>query len=165
MNTFTIYSDGHPICTARAVIAEIHNGHLYLLGTDECSDTLVAIFTGKALGAVRQEEDIPGSTMSVREFRKKGYLQELNRQFLHPLGLAIEVRVEQDGTETFGGLWDYRSDSEGICYDTIDEEKAAYIIEQQEERAIARQEALGYVVQPLIVGKAPSPEGWPSLDE
>ena len=30
--------------------------------------------------------------ISIQEFRDKGYLQETNRQFLHPLGLALEVR-------------------------------------------------------------------------
>ena len=58
--------------------------------------------------------------MPVKEFRREGYLQELNRQFLHPLGLALEVIVEDDGSETLGGIWDYRSDPEGIRYAEID---------------------------------------------
>lgn len=29
---------------------------------------------------------------SVEEFQQEGYLQEVNRTFLHPLGLALEVR-------------------------------------------------------------------------
>jgi hypothetical protein len=32
--------------------------------------------------------------MPVAEFRRLGLLQELNRQFLHPLGLALEVVVD-----------------------------------------------------------------------
>jgi len=55
--------------------------------------------------------------MSVSEFRKLGYLQELNRQFLHPLGLALEVVIEGGGSERFGGVWDYREDPEGVLYD------------------------------------------------
>lgn len=31
--------------------------------------------------------------MPIGEFRSEGYLQELNRLFLHPLGLALEVTV------------------------------------------------------------------------
>jgi len=31
--------------------------------------------------------------ISLEEFRKLGYLQELNRRFLHPLGLSMEVKV------------------------------------------------------------------------
>jgi len=34
--------------------------------------------------------------MEVSEFRRLGLLQELNRQFLHPLGLALEV-IGPDG--------------------------------------------------------------------
>lgn len=40
----------------------------------------------------------------------------MNRGFLHPLGLALEVEIEvdEDGTERLGGVWDYRKDPEGI---------------------------------------------------
>ena len=31
--------------------------------------------------------------IDVKEFREKGYLQELNRRFLHPLGLALEIII------------------------------------------------------------------------
>lgn len=55
--------------------------------------------------------------IDIKEFREKGYLQELNRKFLHPLGLALEIIQENDGTETLGGIWDCRDDEEGIYYD------------------------------------------------
>lgn len=36
--------------------------------------------------------------IDVAEFRSEGYLQEVNRRFLHPLGLALEVtRVDDEG--------------------------------------------------------------------
>jgi len=54
--------------------------------------------------------------MSVKEFRKKGYLQEINRCFLHPLGLALDVLIHDDGSESFGGIWDYREDPEGFFF-------------------------------------------------
>lgn len=54
--------------------------------------------------------------IDIKEFREKGYLQELNRRFLHPLGLALEVQID-DGNEILGGIWDYRDDEEGILYD------------------------------------------------
>lgn len=38
----------------------------------------------------RSEEESP-NRMPVSEFRRLGYLQEVNRRLLHPLGLAIEV--------------------------------------------------------------------------
>ncbi len=54
--------------------------------------------------------------MDVKEFREMGLLAEVNRTFFHPLGLALEVSVEDDGTESLGGIWDYREDPEGILY-------------------------------------------------
>lgn len=54
--------------------------------------------------------------MNIREFRAEGFLQEANRVFFHPLGLALEVNVEDDGTETLGGIWDYRDDPEGVAF-------------------------------------------------
>jgi len=53
----------------------------------------------------------------VKEFRELGYLQEVNRKFLHPLGLALEVTLNDDDTESITGIWDCREDLEGILYD------------------------------------------------
>ena len=54
--------------------------------------------------------------LPVDEFRLLGLLQEVNRLFLHPRGLALEVVVDEDGTERFGGVWDYREDPEGMAF-------------------------------------------------
>ena len=53
----------------------------------------------------------------ISEIRKNGYIQEANRLFFHPLGLAIEVVVDDTGNEYLGGIWDYREDPEGIYFD------------------------------------------------
>lgn len=53
--------------------------------------------------------------MSVREFRESGYLQELNRQFLNPLGIALEVHQVGD-KEKLGGIWDCRDDPKGMRF-------------------------------------------------
>jgi hypothetical protein len=56
--------------------------------------------------------------MDPKEFRTFGYLQEINRQFLHPVGLALEIRIDEEtGEETLGKIWDYRDDPEGIWFD------------------------------------------------
>lgn len=82
-------------------------------------------------------------TIPIKEFREKGYLQELNRVFLHPLGLALQVNVNEDGTEQLGCIWDYREDTEGITYDLKNRDiegikafttKANYINKQRQER-------------------------------
>lgn len=93
--------------------------------------------------------------MSIGEFRRLGYLQEVNRQFFHPLGLALEVHVNQDGSMRLSGVWDCREDPEGVYYagpDAPRPEKAAFVAEQLARRAEVRREALGYVIQPVREG-------------
>lgn len=91
--------------------------------------------------------------MDISEFRSLGYLQELNRCFLHPLGLALEVVVEDDGTERFGGIWDYRDDPEGMRYEGFDlAPKAEIVASERERRRPVRENALGYWQQPIGPG-------------
>jgi len=89
--------------------------------------------------------------MSVAEFRREGYLQELNRLFLHPLGLALETVIEEGAgnRERFGGVWDYRNDPEGIRFGDKDlAPLAAHVREIWDAREPDRVAALGYMVQP-----------------
>ena len=87
--------------------------------------------------------------MTAKEFREAGYLQELNRQFLHPMGMALEVVVEEDGSEAFGQVWDYRDDPEGIAFEEglIDQEKVRRVEEHRSERAKTREAGLGFIIQ------------------
>jgi hypothetical protein len=90
--------------------------------------------------------------LSVREFVSEGYLQEVNRQFLHPHGLALEVTVnERTGDGYISGIWDYRHDPEGIVYadGEIDQAKARKVDLMAEQRAPARRRLLGFIVQPV----------------
>lgn len=89
--------------------------------------------------------------MSVKEFRELGYLQELNRRFLHPLGLALEVVREKDGTEHFGDVWDSRDDPEGMLYgpDMIDADKAERIENEYLAKRDVRRQILGSDIQPV----------------
>lgn len=61
--------------------------------------------------------------IDIREFVEQGFLQEVNRQFLHPHGLALSVIVNDNGTYEFAGVWDYRDDPEGIIYDLKNSEE------------------------------------------
>ena len=81
-----------------------------------------------------------------------GLLFEINRKILHPLGLAIEVIVEDDGTTKFGSLWDSRGDPEGIifadgCFESGLKKFKAYMKEQGNTILKSRMEKLGYLVQ------------------
>lgn len=96
--------------------------------------------------------------IDVKEFREKGYLQELNRRFLHPLGLALEISIDDDGNEKLGGVWDYRDDEEGIYYDISSaclerksgfNEKKLFIDNELENRCKKRKEILGFDIEPL----------------
>ncbi len=42
--------------------------------------------------------DQRGPVVDLTAFREEGYLQELNRLFLNPLGLCMELEVDEVGT-------------------------------------------------------------------
>lgn len=101
------------------------------------------------------------SYMPISEFRKFGYLQELNRRFLHPLGLALEVIVSDEGEEKLGGIWDYRDAAEGIYYNYADMSvssveciqearvKKDNIDNELDSRAQSRMDVLGFIIEPI----------------
>jgi hypothetical protein len=90
-------------------------------------------------------------TIDIKEFRERGYLHEVNRLVLHPLGLALSVKVNEDGTEELGPIWDYRHDPEGIIFgdDLLSAEKAIAVRREMFERRGERIKRLGFVVQPI----------------
>ena len=91
------------------------------------------------------------SYMSINEFRKEGFLQEVNRRFFHPLGLALEVRVNDNGEESLGGIWDYRSDPEGMKFGRgmLDRKYYENINKLWSEKFDSRRRRLGYMTQPM----------------
>jgi hypothetical protein len=54
--------------------------------------------------------------IDIKEFIEKGFLQEVNRKFFHPLGLALSVKENEDGTWSLYDVWDYRDDPEGMFF-------------------------------------------------
>ncbi len=85
------------------------------------------------------------------EFVEKGYLQEVNRRFLHILGLALEVYVDDDGKAVISGIWDWRDDSEGIVFEDVDTEKVLAVQEELDAKIEARQASFGWFLQPYEV--------------
>lgn len=86
--------------------------------------------------------------IDIKEFREMGLLVEVNRTFFHPLGLALEVEVEEDGTEKLGGIWDDRDDPEGIIYgDPFPSDKVSKAQEFIREKHRQRVKSLGFVFQ------------------
>jgi hypothetical protein len=97
--------------------------------------------------------------LSIRDFVSLGYLQELNRQFLHPLGLALEVEEIAGGKYAISGVQDFRGDPEGMMFSKFDEEsikKAAYVQKEWENRIVPREEALTWMIQPCELSEEKS---------
>jgi len=101
---------------------------------------------------------MPIKYMDISKFVDEGYLQEVNRQFFHPKGMALVVSAETDddtgeviGSWTISGIWDARDDPEGIAFadGDLSLEKAEKVGEDDTTRYDNRVEALGYWVQPL----------------
>ena len=89
--------------------------------------------------------------MSPQEFRDSGYLLEVNRQFLHPLGLAMAVDLDDENGDSFL-VYDDREDPEGWRFGDLstpeEQAKIAQVAAEVEARRPTREEALGYWVQP-----------------
>jgi len=104
---------------------------------------------------MRKSTDI--KRIDIKEFREKGYLQELNRRFLHPLGLGLEVVLDDEtGEESLGGVWDSREEDEGIYYDlknseknriSIFKEKKKFIDDELKSRSEKRIDSLGFNIE------------------
>lgn len=109
--------------------------------------------------------------IDVAEFRRLGYLQEVNRRFFHPLGLALVVNVDDEGIETISGVSDDREDWEGWRFEYSSwpdpgaarenhVERAIWMDKEWERRRVPREKALGYMIQPIYaVLKARPKEG------
>jgi len=83
--------------------------------------------------------------ITAKEMRESGLLQEVNRQFFHPIGLALYVEEETNNM----GVLDYREDAEGVTFEKPSVEKATNVSKIQQARMIERVRALGFWIQPL----------------
>lgn len=97
-------------------------------------------------------------TLSGDEFRKLGYLQEVNRRFFHPLGLAMAANVDSTGAVVSFSILDDREDKMGFIYDIAksdDERKerfkrnAKFIDDEIEKRSANRIDYLGMTWEPI----------------
>lgn len=85
-----------------------------------------------------------------KEFAEFGYLQEVNRQFLHPLGMALEIMIDNDGNYSFAGVWDLRNEPDGMAFaeNTIEKDKIDRVKSEWDKKSKKRLENLSYVIQP-----------------
>jgi hypothetical protein len=98
-----------------------------------------------------EEEITEIKRMNITEFREFGLLQELNRQYLHPLGLALEVVVNEDGSEQFGGIQDWRDDPTGLMFapEDLSVEKMERVRTEWQTKDKIRRKAFGWNIQPI----------------
>lgn len=93
------------------------------------------------------------SILDLKELRDSGYLQEVNRRFFHPLGLACAVIVTEGGDVSDLHFLDYRSDPTGVCFsdESISKanfkEKVNFIDSEMEKRRQAREKEFGNAIQ------------------
>ena len=104
--------------------------------------------------------------MDPKAFQEFGYLQEVNRMFFHPLGLALGIakwthsdaypNVVGGGTPRASSEWvfvvfDSRDDPEGVRFEGFDlTAKADRVAQEWQRRREARESALGYQIQPAL---------------
>jgi len=91
--------------------------------------------------------------MDIKEFREIGFLQEANRLFFHPRGLALEVEIDDDGNEKLGGVWDCRDDPEGVYFVegnlTVRQERMRNVQAELDKHTSERLKRFGSIIQPL----------------
>lgn len=97
--------------------------------------------------------------LDIKEFREMGLLQEVNRLFFHPLGLALSVLEDDDGEFKLDAIWDYRDDLEGMIFDYANRDdasikealaKASSVHTFMAKKHEARHAQLGFVVEPIV---------------
>ena len=92
--------------------------------------------------------------MTPEDFLRGGYLQELNRRFLHPLGISLGAR-HINGQYELGPIFDCREIKDGVSFD-MDGDPGLFIdylykIEEEIISQVPKRKAhYGWVVQPLF---------------
>ena len=96
--------------------------------------------------------------LNLSDFVALGLLQEVNRLFFHPMGLALECSRTDTGLTTLSRIWDYRDDPEGMIYDlknrnpgelTSWAKKARYVDRLREAHDPTRLALFGNVIEPI----------------
>lgn len=109
----------------------------------------------KDLGAQEEPKGIKYLEDPAKFLLDSGLLFRINRDILHPFGLALEVRMNLEGKWELGGIWDYRDSPAGMLFDDTalieGEEKYQKFLRQFGQKKLSqREEMFGYIQQPLI---------------
>lgn len=94
--------------------------------------------------------------ISMEEFQTKGYLQEVNRLFFHPLGLSLTITINKEtGKKTLGPINDFRDEKGGVVF--VSTSGSNFIRRVKAIQRIitklsqVRQKFHGFIIQPLNI--------------
>lgn len=62
-------------------------------------------------------------TMTAKEFRESGFMQEVNRRVLHPVGVSLQTVQQKDGSEILA-IIDAAEEQHGLFYHPTELKKA-----------------------------------------
>ena len=90
--------------------------------------------------------------INIKDLLDDGILFAINQAILHPLGMALEISMDEEDNYVLGGVWDYRDDPEGMIFDDetflYGEKKFNKYMEREgTEKLDKRKELLGYTIQ------------------
>lgn len=87
----------------------------------------------------------------IGELADEGVIVAINAIVLHPIGLALYRKMEDDGRWVLGGIQDHREDPEGVYFDPIDMQKLERYRDMLAKAAPSRKARLGYLIQGLDI--------------
>ncbi len=100
--------------------------------------------------------------INIKELREKGYLQEVNRRFFHPLGLALEITIDENKNEIISGILDCRKDKEGLYWgiNNFSEKRKQnftknkkFIDDEIKKREDVRKKRFNDIIEPISITK------------
>ena len=97
--------------------------------------------------------------LNLKYFRDFGLLQEVNRQFFHPIGLALEMQIDEAGNVSLSGIQDHTEDPAGVVfgvspYNEAERynamcEKVQNVLKVQKRCHAMRECRLGFLLEPI----------------
>lgn len=97
-------------------------------------------------------DDCP-QKVSVRELMDEGYIQEMNRVFLHPLGLSMGISSDESGEPVIEGIFDYRGQEKPVAFHKSVVNSDGFIAKKNkiawrmDMSLMKREECLGFGIQ------------------
>lgn len=100
------------------------------------------------------QKDVNGNPiLPLEELVSEGYLQEVNRRFLHPLGLALTVHTDDSQKYGFIYIQDHRDSLDGMYFADLSDSDSLRKVNNIErllsKKGAARRIKIGRMIQPI----------------